>query len=177
MKQQSIFKIKTLPNKFGGSLQLGKRKSQRPLSIKKPVHLVFRTEEKRHKILFSPKDKYILKLIRDSAGRYQIRIYNFALNWNHLHFVILVPSREAYKNFVRFLTSQIVAHFSKKHGKKLKGLFSLRPFTRIVSWGQDFRRVCNYVAANIYESFNYGEDMLTYSSVDWRAGPVKKERP
>jgi REP element-mobilizing transposase RayT len=173
MKQQPLFKLKNEPKKFGGSLLQGKRKTKRPLSVKKPLHLVLRTEEKRHKILFSPKDKRLIMLIRDSADRYQIRIYNFAVNWNHFHFVILVPSREAYINFVRFLTAQAVACLSKKHGKNLKGLFSLRPFTRIVSWGQDFRRVCHYVAANIYESFSYGEDMLTYSSVQWRAGPVK----
>jgi REP element-mobilizing transposase RayT len=173
MKQQTLFKIKKLPNKFGGSLISGKRKSQRPLSIKKPIHLVLRTDEKRTKILFSPKDKQLLKLVRDSASRYQVRIYNFSVNWNHFHFVILVPSRDAYINFVRFLTSQTVAQLSKKHRKNLKGLFSLRPFTRIVSWGHDFRRVCHYVTANIYESFNYGEEMLTYTAANWRAGPVK----
>jgi REP element-mobilizing transposase RayT len=173
MKQQSLFKTKKISNKFGGSLLLGKRKSKRPLSIKKPIHLVLRTEEKRHKILFSPKDKHLLKLIRDTADRYQIKIYNFSVNWNHFHFVIKVQSREAYILFVRYLTSQIVAHLSKKYAQNLKGLFSFRPFTRIVSWGRDFRKVSQYIEANIFESFGYGEDMLNYSRNHWRAGPVK----
>lgn len=62
---------------FGGELLKGKRKSQRPLSIKKPIHLVLRSA---HTKLFKPSNTSLEKLIYRLAGQFQIRIYDLSLN-------------------------------------------------------------------------------------------------
>jgi len=173
MKQQKLFHEKRPDTRFGGSLLKGRRKTKRPLTEGKPLHLVLRSEHTNKKIFFSPRDRQMVSLVKHAADRYRVKVYKFSVNWNHFHFVILPPSRKAYVNFVRYLPAQVVHHLSRTHGVSLKGLFSLRPFTRIVSWGQDFMRVCKYVMVNIGESFNYDEDVFEIPDGYWRAGPCK----
>ena len=55
-------------------------------------------------------------------------------------------------DFIRTLTSLLVSLLSKLKGKSLKGLFDLRPFTRILSWGRDFRNVIHYHELNDMEA-------------------------
>jgi REP element-mobilizing transposase RayT len=167
MKEKCFFKNKNETHPFGGSLLVRKRKSKRPLSTRKPIHLVFRANSSRY---FSPRDLHLKRIIHSAAERYKIKISSFAINWNHFHFLIKMESRESYNKFVRYLAAEIVRHLSNKYKKSLEGLFVLRPFTRIVSWGKDFQNVCKYILANVGESFGYGEDMLTYSPLHWRAG-------
>jgi hypothetical protein len=173
-KQFKLFNEKSVSNCFGGVLLSGKRKSQRPLSFKRPIHIVFRSDRagRGKGIAFSPRDKILKDIIKRSAERYGVKVYSYSINWNHFHFVALFADREKYTYFVRYLSSQIVAFMTRKFKANLKGLFTIRPFTRIVSWGKDFQRVCRYVLANVGESFGYGEDMLTYSPLHWRAGPI-----
>jgi len=39
-----------------------------------------------------------------------------------------------------------------KTGLRLKGLFTLRPFTRIVNWGKDFKHLLKYIKVNAFEA-------------------------
>jgi hypothetical protein len=43
-------------------------------------------------------------------------------------------------------------YFSKKLGKVLKGLFDLRPYTRILEWGKDFQNIFDYHDKNDIEA-------------------------
>lgn len=159
-------------SKFGGTLLNGKRKTQRPIAINKPLHLIVKSEKTNEQIFFSPKDRQLNTLIKKSAERYNIRIYKFSVNWSHFHFVIKVLSRKDYVNFVRYLGAQVVAYFSKMLKRNIKGLFRLRPFTRIVNWGKDFRKMCKYITTNIAESLWGSIDELSlYPEAYWRAGP------
>jgi hypothetical protein len=66
--------------------------------------------------------------------------------------LLLIPSKKAYLAFIRTITSLLVSFLSKLKGRSLKGLFDLRPFTRILSWGRDFRNVINYHELNDMEA-------------------------
>jgi len=141
---------------FGGSLLQGKRKSARPLSTKKPIHLILKCTGKR---IFSPTDRKLEKLIHNQANKYGIKVYEVALNWTHVHLLIKLPSRDAYVAFIRTITSLIVSFVSKAQGivsktkgSALKSIFDLRPYTKILSWGKQFQRVVEYIELNTSEA-------------------------
>jgi len=148
---------------FGGSLLQGKRKSARPLSTKKPTHLILKCSGKS---VFNPSNRKLEKLIRHQANKYGIKVYEVALNWSHFHLLIKLPSREAYVAFIRTVTSLIVSFVSKSKGfvskgngvnlktkdLDLKSIFDLRPYTKILSWGKQFQRVVEYVELNTLEA-------------------------
>jgi REP element-mobilizing transposase RayT len=135
---------------FGGSSLLGKRKTARPLSTKKPLHLVLKSESSS---LFNPGNRALEKLIRDHAKKYSIAVYAFSFNWSHLHLVLKIPTRGSYMAFVRTVTAAIISFLSKQKGRTLKGTFTLRPFTRILNWGRDLRNVINYNELNDLEGW------------------------
>ena len=67
----------------------------------------------------------------------------------------MIPSREAYNAFIRTLTAAMVRAISKYFGKSLKGIFDLRPYTRILEWGRDYRNVMDYHDLNDLEARRY----------------------
>ena len=137
---------------FGGSLLSGKRKNALALSTRNPIHLILKTSG--HKF-FGPGNKSLERLVFDHASKYKIRIHRLSLNWSHIHMIIQIPSRQAYKSFIRTLTAAIVIAVSKAKGSVLKGIFDLRPFTRILSWGRDFKNVMAYHDLNDLEARGY----------------------
>ena len=149
MRQTNFEFLKDYKKQFGGSLLVGKRKSARPISTKHPLHLVLKSSDKSY---FNPTNSQLEKIIRTQAEKYSITIYDYALNWSHIHVLLRVPSRRDYLAFIRTLTALIVAYLSKALGKNLKGLFDLRPFTRVVSWGRDFKRAFDYQTLNQLEA-------------------------
>ncbi len=127
---------------------LGKRKSKRPLSTKHPLHLVLKSK---YKNIFTPGSMSLEKLIRSQAEKYGVQLYNLALNWSHIHCLMRIKNREDYIKFIRSLTSVIAAEI-RKSKSELKKIFILRPFTRILSWGRNFKRGLNYQILNQMEA-------------------------
>ena len=149
MRQVSFSFMKDYKKEFGGSLLVGKRKSQRPLSTKLPIHLVLRASQK---TLFKPHNSSLERLIRSQAKAFNIKIYELALNWSHIHLLIKLQERDDYVKFIRSLTSILVQRI-KEYFPEIKTVFSLRPYTRIVSWGKDFRNAFNYQILNQLEAW------------------------
>ncbi|MEZ0390905.1 MAG: transposase [Pseudobdellovibrionaceae bacterium] len=133
---------------FGGELLKGKRKAKRPLSTKQPLHLILKACEK---LVFPPGNLSLEKLIHNQARKFNVKIYELAINWSHIHTIIKIKERENYNQFIRSLCSILAA---KVRAKKphLKTLFTLRPFTRIISWGRDFKSLLNYLIINQMEA-------------------------
>ncbi len=135
----------------GGSLLEGKRKGRRALSTKHAIHLVLKSNLKG---VFSPGNRRLEQLIQNTAERFHIRVYSTALNWSHMHFVIKIKDRKNYNAFVRVLTSALAIKIRKY--KNFAGkVFTLRPFTRILNWGRDFKNVLSYLEINQLESSGF----------------------
>ena len=150
MGQTSFTFIKDYKKECGGDLLVGKRKSARPLSTKKPIHLTLKIKAS----FFNPSLRSFEKIIRAHANKYQIKIHELALNWTHVHFAIGIPSRRQYLAFIRTVTAEIVRALSKSQKKNLKGLFKHRPYTRILSgWGREFRALIDYIVENQQEAW------------------------
>ena len=158
MRQISFPILKNYKPEFGGELLLGKRKAKRPLSTTTPTHLIFRADELK---VFLPGNMKQEKLLSQLAERFHIKIYQKSFNWTHLHLLVTLPSREAYNSFVRLFTAGIVSLYEERNGKNQK-LFKLRPFTRVVSWGRDFKRVRNYHEKNNRESWGMTEEEMAF---------------
>ena len=136
---------------FGGENLIGKRKTARLLSDKKPIHLILRSNTLK---VFTPTNKSLKRLIYNLAEKYSIKIYELALNHNHIHFVIKLKNKNLYKFFIRELTSKMAIAIRKKL-PHLITILSLRPWTRILEWKRDFENVVDYVILNIEESMGW----------------------
>ena len=151
MKQLFFNFIQDYKKEFGGSLLVGKRKSKRPLSTKHPLHLILKSS---HKGLFNPKNISLDQLIRSQCKKFGIKLYDLAINWSHIHMLVKIQDREDYIRFIKSLTSLISMKIQKVK-PELKDIFTLRPFTRIVSWGRDFKRALEYQVLNQLEAFGF----------------------
>ncbi|WP_374029282.1 transposase [Bdellovibrio bacteriovorus] len=131
---------------FGGDLSKGKRKSRRPLSEKEPIHLVLKSNKAfgRRSLLHPVNRKLLLKYTRRFVFRFRVKLYRFANVGNHIHILIRVPDRQAYVSFISALTGTI-----SKMIFKSAGMWDLRPFTRVASWGRGFSTLKRYIDRNV----------------------------
>jgi REP element-mobilizing transposase RayT len=136
---------------FGGSLLTGKRKEKRPISLKKPMHFVLKSQNAQNRLSFVSHQRQIQKLIKDISLRYRIKVYDFAINFNHIHLVVQLPHSETYKKWIRHLTSAIVDYLSRTIKAKLRNFFTLRPYSRIITCWRQFKNVMNYQILNQLE--------------------------
>ena len=171
---------------FGGSL-LGKGnpRQQRPLSFKRPLHLVMRSSQAvRERSLLSPRrSKEVENIVRRTARQRGIRVYRYANSGNHLHVLIKVPSPRAYRAYVRAISGLIarlvlgtergagrkpapaakreaerkpaLGAGKKQSSEKSARFWDARPFTRIIEWGRDYLRACDYLLQNRLEALGF----------------------
>ena len=138
MKQQLFLFKESLNKTHGGSKAKGKRKTLRPLSTKQPIHLILKANNpfqllRNRESVEQPIQKY--------SRKFGITIYELAVQADHIHLSIKIPSRDLYRRWIRAITAVLTLKM-----KKLKWL--LPPFTRIGTWGRDFKRLGHYIQNN-----------------------------
>jgi REP element-mobilizing transposase RayT len=160
----------------GGDLAKGKRKTFRPIDPKQALHVVLRSSKARGELsLLHPRHcNAIEKHVHKTARRCGVRVYRFANVGNHLHLLIKVPSRPAWKRFAKQISggiAQIVTGARKgsalsrntaRRNDRCKDAFIPESaqrafwdhllFTRIVSFGRDFNGVAKYLIKNLFEA-------------------------
>ena len=141
MKQQLHLFKNSVDQTHGGSKSKGKRKVARPLSTKKPIHIVLKASDP-FQLLRNV--EVIEKTLTKYSQKFGVTVYQTAVQADHLHFSVTIPSRDLYRRWIRAITSVLALKI-----KKLK--WSLPPFTRIATWGRDFKRLCGYIQRNRIE--------------------------
>ena len=140
MKQLNLIEK---PNReYGGSLLKGRRKTERTLNSRKPMHLVLKT--KKVFTLFK-QSKKLQSILKKQAKTFGVKIYSESLQSDHWHICIKITNRRLYRGFIRSLTGIVARQFGK-------GLWELRPYSRIVEWGRDFLNVLDYLLLNSCEA-------------------------
>ncbi len=148
-KQLSFFETPRLES--GGTVFLGKRKSRRILSTKLPIHLVLKSEKAVGALSFVNHQKMLRNLISRTSIEKDIRLYKFAINFNHIHLVIRIKHPDDYNAWIRELTGEIVTEMSKETSTPLSRFFTARPYTRCGSWGREFENLISYQELNEME--------------------------
>lgn len=131
------------PNLSGGGSLINTRHSKRVLSSKLPMHLVLTVKKGRD--LFKRR-LWVKSLLQSHAAKFGIKVYASSIQRDHLHLIVKIPNRRNYVGFIRAVTGVM----ARKIGK---GIWHLRPFTRVTSWGRDFRQLLDYLFKNDMEVF------------------------
>ena len=142
----------------------------RPLNIKQSHHITLKSQ---HAVgprsLFRHK-KLILSLMRKNALRFQVKVYEYAIQGNHIHLLIKAQSREGMQNFFRVFAGHSAQkilqdlHLKQSSGgapslgggkagckKNQRVFWSYLVYSRVVSWGREFKTVTTYIQKNTLE--------------------------
>jgi REP element-mobilizing transposase RayT len=144
---------------FGGSTLKGNAREQRPISVKRPMHVVMRSSlaTNEHSFLKPQRARRIETLVRRIGKAKGVKVYRYANAGNHLHLVVLPRSRESFHAFTRAI-SGVIARLTlgvergRAQGKKF---WDAKPFTRILEWGRDFKTTVSYVLQNKLEALGF----------------------
>src|SRR5438309_1733231 len=107
MQQRSLFSKAQLgraaTSEHGGDVGCGCRKVARPISTRRPMHLVLRSSRAIGAwSLRRPKTEVGIRMtIRTLARRYGVRVYELANACNHVHLVVRTRSRPGFHAFLR----------------------------------------------------------------------------
>ncbi len=166
-KQLSLFPQQKTHRAHGGSLAVKKRRSRRPLNIKQSHHITMKSH---HAVgprsLFRHK-KLILGLIKKNSVRFRVKIYECAIQGNHIHLLVKAQTREGMQNFFRVVAGHTAQEILKRCPlnqmpggaprdaksclKNQRKFWSYLLFSRVVKWGREFKIVLSYVQKNTLE--------------------------
>jgi len=154
MKQLLLSKEMKRQAEFGGSLLQGKRKTARPFSKKKPMHVTFRRSHSYRRVPLFAKQTAIVLLVKALARKHGVKVYELSVNSTHIHFLLLSPAKKFFQNFLRECSTKIVGLVTgaKKGQRLLAQFWESRPWSRLVEWGRAFEAVRDYVLRNRLET-------------------------
>jgi len=150
------FNIKATKKKYGrtthgGTPTKGKRKEFRPLSSRKTIHLVLKSDKATGTYSFlNLKNKPMVEqIIYTKAKKFGVKIAEIANAGNHLHIKLRAQSREAFQKFLKAVTCLIArkvtgARKGKKFGRFWQGL----AFTRVIKTKFEELQLTGYFEAN-----------------------------
>ena len=156
----------------GGSLAVGRRRAWCPLNPKLSHHLTLKSyQASGGRCLL--KHKTLIRAVLDKAARrFGVTVYNHAVAGNHLHVLVKGRSRLGLQNFFRVFaghTAQQILQMCplpKSCGggastidsgrqpcaKNRRKFWGYLIYSRIVSWGSEFKTVLRYIDRNTLEA-------------------------
>ncbi len=139
----------------GGAKTSGHRKLERPLSTRKWLHLILKSDKARGELSFlqAKNQTYIQKLIQSKAKKFGIKVAQQANVGTHLHLKIKISSRENFQKFLKSLTT-LIARFvtGAKKGKPFGKFWQGLAFTRVLCSAKENWILDGYIAANRMEA-------------------------
>lgn len=163
-KQISLFEVssdKNLKKRFsrtahGGGLNKNKRKLERPVSTKRPMHLSLRAEQARGKWSFlNFKNRiHVERIVRQQARKFGVKIQDFANVGNHLHIKTKATTRLGFQSFLRSITCLIARKITgARRGLKLnKKFWDELTFSRVLKSYREEVNLRGYFVANRQEA-------------------------
>jgi len=186
---------------FGASLLKGSHpKKKRPFSSKLPMHLVLKSSKAHGNSSFLLHNKSLSKILETQSARHFVKIYSLANAGNHLHLIVQAPSREHLAAFLRAITGRIAQLLAAQASLQAQprnkasmhaqprepaqpetaGFWDARPFSRLMSWGKDFKGVARYIALNSTQMLGMSRSNLRamFDQIQFllKAGKIPKSR-
>ena len=87
----------------GGAVRRGRRKLERPVSVRRPMHVVLSSHRARGAWSLRRHAPAVQGALRAMAQRFGIRVYDFANVGSHLHLLVRARRRESFQAFLRRL--------------------------------------------------------------------------
>ena len=177
-KRRRLKQLELLPKpkrEHGGSLAVRRRRSYRPMNTRLSHHITLKSQHAvGGRCLFRHK-KRILYVMRKASRLFHVKVYNYAIAGNHLHLLVKGPDRESLQNFFRVFaghTAQGIlrdcplslpkpqrggappnsAKTREPCRKNQRKFWSYLLYSRIVTWGREFKAVSAYIEKNILET-------------------------
>lgn len=139
----------------GGADTIGRRKEFRPISSKRSMHLVLKSDRAsgRYSMLSARNQIFIRSLVYAKARKFGVKLVSFVNVGNHLHLSIRPRNRQAFQSFLRSITNLISrfvtgARRGKPFGKFWQGL----AYTRVLSSRLEELQLFGYIEANRLEA-------------------------
>jgi len=139
----------------GGESGRGRRKLERPLSSKRWIHLVLKSDKAKGRLslLTATNQIYVRRLIYAKGKQFGIAIADYANVGNHLHLKIRCTSRVAFQRFLRSVTTQIARKVTgARRGKKFGRFWQHLAYTRVLQSALEELRLKGYFVANRREA-------------------------
>ena len=154
----------------GGEIRLGRRKLERPIDLRRPMHVVLRASRARGdwSLRGQRGARIVRHTLRRFARRYDLTLYQFANAANHLHILLRCKCRLALQNFLRAfagVTARLITGAQK--GRAVGRFWDFLSYSRVVAWGRDFRAVRAYVIHN---------ELETIGVIPYRPRPTLRRR-
>jgi REP element-mobilizing transposase RayT len=141
MRQQTLFSMKNTLALFVP--EKGRRKSARPLSTRHTIHLILKSKGR----TLRKQERAIIRNWKTFGSQFGVRTYGLVVNTDHIHGAIRIHSRDLYRKFITALTGLL--------SRILQIKWATLPATRIVVWGNDFKRLLKYIKLNEWEALGY----------------------
>ena len=136
----------------GGAVRRHRRKLERPVSVRRPMHVVLTSHRARGPLSLREHDRAVRDALRAMAHRFGIRIYDFANVGTHLHLLIRARRRESFQGFLRSFAGIVARRVTgARRGRPSGRFFSGIAWSRVVAWGRDYLGVRHYVFRNEIE--------------------------
>ena len=137
------------------SARRGMRKIRRPIAVKSPMHIVFRSARARGAWSFlHERNRFLVNaLVYEVADRFEVRVHGYENVGNHIHLLVRVRHRRHLQAFLRVLGQRIMFLVTGAAKGNPKGrFFDTIAYSRVVDWGKDFRTVKRYFVKNLFEA-------------------------
>jgi len=136
----------------GGVVGVGRRKLERPVSTRRPMHLVLSSDRAKGAWSLRRHDRAVRETLRTVARRFGIRVYDFANVGSHLHLLVRARRRAQFQGFLRSFAGIVARRVTgARRGHPAGAFFNGLAWSRIVSWGRDYFGVRHYIFRNVIE--------------------------
>lgn len=139
----------------GGLNSEGRRKQERPLSTKKWIHLVLKSDKAKGRLSFlnARNQPFVEATMRTKAKRFGVKIAEMVNVGSHLHVKIRIASRATFQQFLKSVTTLIARHVTgARRGKPFGRFWQGLAFTRVLRTSLEELNLRGYLEANRREA-------------------------
>jgi hypothetical protein len=108
LRQRRAMQLRLFPHRLqrelartehGGDIRRGRRKLERPVSVRKPIHVTLHSDRAHGDWSMLRHQRRVREALRVCARRSAVRIYDFANVGTHLHLLVRARQRPAFRAF------------------------------------------------------------------------------
>ena len=139
----------------GGSVRRGQRKVERPVSTRRPMHVVLSSRRARGQWSLRKHHRAVREALRACVVRTGVKVYESANVGSHLHLLLRARRREAFQAFLRAFAGMVAQKVTgARRGHPVGGgpFWSALAWSRVVAWGRDYWGVRHYIFRNQIEA-------------------------